>query len=209
MARYTGSKTKLSRRVSRNLFLKGARSFSPKDDYSRRPFINAKRGRRPRSLSEYGKQLKEKQALKFSYGLLEKQMSNVFKKSFKRKGDTGANALTMLEMRLDNVIYKSGLANSRYQARQLVNHSHFLVNNKKASIPSFLLKPGDVIKVKESKLKKSFWQNFSLEVPGDVPTWLEKKNNYEIKVLNNPIKDDLPIEFNIASIVEYYSNKVA
>jgi small subunit ribosomal protein S4 len=209
MARYTGSRTKLSRRVGRNLFLKGARSFSAKDDYTKKPFRPTKKGRRPANLSEYGKQLKEKQALKFTYGILEKQLSNLFKKAFKSKGDTGSTALTMLEMRLDNVVYKSGLANSRAQARQLVNHGHFLVNGIKATIPSILLKAGDTVTVKSSKIKNAFWQNFSLEVPNDVPNWLDKSKDFEVKVINNPIKEDLPIEFNIASIVEYYSNKVA
>lgn len=209
MARYTGSKTKLSRRVGRNLYLKGARSFSPKDDYTKKTFVNQKKGKRPASLSEYGKQLKEKQAVKFTYGTLEKQLTNVFKKAFRIKGDTGSIALTILELRLDNVVYKAGLANSRSQARQLVNHGHFSVNGKKASIPSMILKQGDIVSVKSNKIKKPFWQNFTLEVPNDVPAWLEKNKDFEVKVINKPLKEDLPSEFNITSIVEYYSNKVA
>jgi small subunit ribosomal protein S4 len=211
MARYTASRTKLSRRVGRNLFLKGSRSFSPKDDFTKRPFkAPKKKGKRvnPTS-SEYSKQLLEKQALKFTYGLLEKQLTNLFKKAFKKKGDTGSIALSLLERRLDSVIYRSGLANSRSQARQLVNHGHFLVNGKKANIPSITLEAGDLIKLKENKSKKTFWQSFTLEIPNDVPVWLQKKNDFEIKVVNSPLEDDLPKEFNISSIVEYYSNKVA
>ena len=209
MARYTGSKTKLSRRVGRNLFLKGSRSFSPKDDYTKKPFKALKKGKRPANLSEYGKQLKEKQAVKFTYGILEKQLIIVFKKAFKSKDDTGSVALTFLELRLDNVVYKAGLANSRSQARQLVNHGHFSVNGKKASIPSMILKQGDIVSVKSNKIKKPFWQNFTLEVPNDVPAWLEKNKGFEVKVINKPLKEDLPSEFSITSIVEYYSNKVA
>jgi small subunit ribosomal protein S4 len=209
MARYTESRTKLSRRVGRNLYLKGLRSFSAKDDYSKRPFKNSNKGKRPSTLSEYGKQLREKQSVKFTYGILDRQLTNLFKKAFRLKGDTGSIALTLLELRFDNVVYRSGLANSRSQARQLVNHGHFYVNGKKATIPSMILNEGDVISVKPNKIKKNFWQNFTLEVPNDIPSWIEKKSSTEVKILNKPLKEDLPTEFNITSIVEYYSNKVA
>jgi small subunit ribosomal protein S4 len=209
MARNTGSRTKLSRRVGKNLFLKGQRSFSAKDDYTKKPFKVLKKGKRPPTLSEYGKQLKEKQTVKFTYGILERQFTNLFKKAFRVKEDTGSTALILLELRLDNIVYKAGLANSRYQSRQLVNHGHFLVNGIKATIPSMTLKAGDVISVKPSKLKKAFWQNFTLEVPNDVPAWLEKNKDFEVKVINQPLKEDLPQDFNITAIVEYYSNKVA
>jgi small subunit ribosomal protein S4 len=137
MARNLKSRIKLSRRVTRNLFLKGARSFSPKDEYSKKPFKTAIAGKkRPPTLSGYGKQLLEKQALKFTYGLLEKQLRNIFTEAFRRDGDTGIIALTLLEKRIDNVVYRGGLANSRSQARQLVNHGHFLINGEKVSIPS-------------------------------------------------------------------------
>ncbi len=211
MARYTGGRAKLSRRVNRNLFLKGVRSYSAKDEYNKRPFKPTKsKSRRPGTLSEYGKQLLEKQALKYTYGVLEKQLSNLFKKAFKKKGDTGENALSMLEKRIDNVIYKGGLANSRAQARQLVNHGHFSINGGKVQTPSYQVKTGDVIKVKNNKVKKPFWEKFKLEVPQESPTWLQKSGDYEIKIISDPLKDDLPIsEFNIPSIVELYSNKVA
>ena len=211
MSRYTGSRTKLSKRVKRNLFLKGARSFSTKDDYtsSVNKSQRGRRGRRPSRLSEYGKQLLEKQALRFTYGVTEKQLGNLFKKAFSQTGDTGKTVLGLLERRLDNVVYKAGLANSRAQARQLVNHGHFLVNGVMTNIPSFVVSAGDEIIVKDNKKKNNFWANFSLDVPNDVPAWLSKATKFSIKVINLPIETDLPQEFRIESIVEYYSRKVA
>jgi small subunit ribosomal protein S4 len=206
------AKAKLSRRVGRNLFLKGARSFSIKDDYSKRPFKPTKNGsRKPssNSSSEYSKQLLEKQSIKYTYGIMEKQLINVFKKAFRQEGDTGNIALTILEKRLDNVVYRAGLSNSRSQARQLVNHGHFLVNGKKVNIPSYQIKSGDIIEVKENKTKNAFWTNFQLEVPNESPSWLDSSSKQKIKILNLPIKEDLPQDFNISSVVEYYSNKVA
>ncbi len=209
MSRYTGSKTKLSRKVGRNLFNKGARSFSAKDDYTKKPYRPGVHGKKMRKLSEYGKQLQEKQILKLSYGLQEKQLANIFKKAFKKRGDTAMSALTALETRLDNVVYKAGLADSRAQARQLVAHGHFTVDGVKVNIPSFQVKVGNVITVKENKLKNAFWTNFKLGVPNDVPTWLDASKSKTIKVLNLPISTDLPQDFKLPYIVEYYSRKVA
>jgi len=205
------ARAKLSRRVGRNLFLKGARSFSAKDDYSKRPFKAMKNAnsRPSNSSSEYSKQLLEKQAIKYTYGILEKQLINVFKKAFRQEGDTGAIALTMLERRLDNVVYRAGLSNSRSQARQLVNHGHFLVNGKKVNIPSYQIVSGDKIEVKPNKATNAFWTNFELQVPNETPSWLDNSSKQKIKILNLPIKEDLPQDFNIGSVVEYYSNKVA
>jgi small subunit ribosomal protein S4 len=211
MSRYTGSKTKLSKRVGRNLFLKGARSFSSKDDFAKRPYKAGQHGggnRRPGRTSEFGRQLLEKQAIRFTYGLTEKQLGNLFKKAFRQTGDTGKIVLSLLERRLDNVIYKAGLANSRSQARQLVNHGHFTVNNQTTDIPSFVVKVGDVIKVKANKITKPFWQNFKLEVPNDVPAWLDTSKKHEIKVINTPLDEELPQDFKIGAVVEYYSRKV-
>lgn len=210
MARYTQSRTKLSRRVNRNLFLKGARSFSSKDDYAKTPFKNNNFGRKTRKTpSEFSKQLIEKQALKFTYGILEKQLANIFKKSFKQTGDTGQIALSLLERRLDNVVYKAGLANSRSQARQLVNHGHFTVNGQKVNIPSFTVKPGDVIQVKTNKTSKVFWQTFELQIPKEDTSWIDTSSKGMVKVLSVPTQADLPDSFNLAYIVEYYSRKVA
>lgn len=211
MARYTGAKTKLSKRVGKNLFLKGARSYSAKDDFTKkatqRPGVHG--AKRVRKVSEYGKQLQEKQTLKYSYGIQEKQLANIFKKSFRKKGDTAKTALTALECRLDNVVFRAGLANSRAQARQLVAHGHFTVNGVKVNIPSFTVKAGEVIAVKANKLKNPFWTAFKLEVPNQVPSWLDASTTNEVKVLNTPLDTDLPQDFKLPYIVEYYSRKVA
>lgn len=209
MSRYTKSRTKLSKRVQRNLFLKGARSFSAKDDYTKRPQKAGQHGggRFFGRVSAYGKQLTEKQALRFAYGLTEKQLGNLFKRAFKGHGDTGKTVLSSLECRLDNVVYRAGLANSKAQARQLVNHGHFLVNGVKTNIPSFSVSKDDVIEVKENKAKKAFWTEFKLEIPNDGVSWLvtDKK---KITVVSEPLEDDLPKDFDIAPVVEYYSRKV-
>lgn len=211
MARYLKGKTKLSKRIGRNLFLKGARSFSAKDDYAKRPYkagVHGKKFSHGRT-SEYSKQLLEKQALKFTYGLMEKQLMNLFAKAFTVTGDTGKIALNLLERRLDNVIYKAGFANSRSQARQLVNHAHFMVNGVTTDIPSFVVKTGDVIAVKANKQKSKFWQEFKLEIPNEVSSWLSANlAKKEIKIISEPLDEDLPKEFNVQSVVEFYSRKV-
>ncbi len=209
MSRYTGSKVKLSRRVQRNLFLKGARSFSAKDEYTKKNYKPGEHGPNQRfiRLSEYGKHLQEKQALRYSYGVSEKQMTNLFRKAFTTGGQTGNVVLELLERRLDSVVYRAGLANSMSQARQLVNHGHFNINGKKASIPSMLVKVGDLVEVKENKIKRPFWKEFKLEVPQESPAWLEKKDK-TIKVINLPLETDLPKDFNMGYLVEYYSRRV-
>ncbi len=209
MARYTAGKTKLSKRIGRNLFLKGARSFSPKDDYAKRPYPAGEHGKGKFSkVSEFGKQLLEKQAIKFTYGILEKQLTNLFKKASKTSSDTGKTVLTFLERRLDNVIYRGGLANSRGQARQMVNHGQFLVNGQKVDIPSFMVTAADVITVSPKKAKSAFWTNFKLEVPNESPAWLDSTKSMQIRVVNLPLETDLPQDFKIAPVVEYYSRKV-
>ncbi len=211
MARYLGSKTKLSKRVGRNLYLKGVRSFSAKDDFSKRPYragVHGKTSQTSRT-SEYGKQLLEKQAIRFTYGLMEKQLANLFKKAFKKAGNTGKIVLSSLERRLDNVVYRAGLANSRSQARQLVAHGHFSVNGITVNIPSYTVKVGDVIQVKENKLKKNFWRNFQLQIPNEIVPWMSVDQTKKIiKILNEPLDEDLPKEFNLQAVVEYYSRKV-
>ena len=207
--RFHKAKTKLSKRVGKNLFLKGARSFSAKDDFTKKPNKPGQHGnsRRPPRVSEYGKQLGEKQGIRFVYGLTEKQMRKVFSQSTRSKLSTGIAFLTILENRLDNVVYRGGLANSRSQARQLVNHSHFTVNGVKAAIPSMQVKAGDVIEVKPSKAKNAFWSNYKLEIPNEQVGWLDT-NKMKIKVLSSPLEDDLPKDFNMPYIVEYYSRRV-
>lgn len=210
MARYTLSKTKLSRRVGRNLFLKGSRSYSAKDDFTKKPYKPGEHGKnRLGKQSEFAKQLTEKQAIRYTYGLMEKQLANTFKKAFKQTGDTGKIALSLLERRLDNVVYKASLANSRSQARQLINHGHFLVNGKKVNIPSFVVSVGDQITVNGNKAKLKFWTEFQLVVPAGVPSWIDGSKSMEARIVNLPLDEDLPSEFKIGAVVEFYSRKVA
>jgi small subunit ribosomal protein S4 len=207
MARQHGPKTRLSKRVGRQLFLKGARSFGAKDDFTKRPYRSGVHGKGFSKTSEYSLQLTEKQAVRFTYGLTDKQLKNVFTLALHSKGETGVLLLTLLERRLDNVVYRAGLANSRSQARQLVNHGHFTLNGIRADIPSMLVKTGDVVTVKANKLKSAFWTNFKLEVPNEVLSWMSKKD-FDIKILNEPLADDLPKDFKIPYVVEYFARRV-
>jgi len=211
MARLINSTTKLSKRVGRNLYLK-SRSFSAKDDYAKRPYKSGMHGgprSKPSRTSEYGKQLLEKQAIRFTYGLMEKQLSRIFKKAFKKQGDTGKIALTELERRLDNVVYKGGLANSRAQARQLVNHGHFYVNNQKVDIPSYTVSAGDIITINTYKQKKEFWKSFSYIIPKSKLSWIDTSKKNQLTIISLPTEADLPQDFNISAVVEFYSRKVA
>lgn len=132
----------------------------------------------------------------------------VFKKAFKKSGDTGKNALTTLERRLDNTVYRGGMANSRAQARQLVTHGQFFINGKKATIPSMMVEAGDEITIKPTKVNSPFWQNFTLQVPGKIPSWIDNSKKNVIKVISMPLDEDLPQDFKIASVVELYSRVV-
>ena len=161
--------------------------------------------RNTRKMSDYGLQLREKQRAKFVYGVQEKQFRNTFEKAAKKKGITGENLLIMLEKRLDNVVYRMGLSTTRREARQLVTHSHFLVNGKKVNIPSYLVKPGDVIKVREKSLSSPKFQEIKDMTVG-IPAWLSvDRDKLEGKVLADPTRDqiDTPIEEHL--IVELYS----
>lgn len=161
--------------------------------------------RNTRKMSDYGLQLREKQRAKFIYGVLEKQFRNTFKKAAKKKGITGENLLIMLEERLDNVVYRMGLSTTRREARQLVVHNHFLVNGKKVNIPSYQVKPGDVIKVREKSLKSPKFKEIR-EMTVGTPGWLSvDRDKLEGTVLADPTRDqiDTPIEEHL--IVELYS----
>jgi small subunit ribosomal protein S4 len=208
MARNLEAKEKLSRKIGRNLFSKGARSFSAKAAVVRRPYKPGQHGKTSgiTRLSEYGKQLQEKQIIKHVYGLLERQFRKIYTKALSKKGDTSHNLLLMLETRLDNVVLKGGLAESKSQARQLVNHGHFLLNGKPVNIPSIQVKPGDQISLKESKKKSVFWQNFSLTIPSQKPTWLQvDETNKKITVVTEPLAEDLPTNFKTELVIELYS----
>lgn len=157
--------------------------------------------------SEYGRQLLEKQKAKAIYGILEKQFHLTFEKATKLPGDLGQNFLTMLETRLDNIVYRAGLAQTRRLARQLVNHGHFMVDGAKTDIPSFRVKPGQVVKVKENKLKKGYWAGL-VEKKGKIETagWLSlDPKTFTITVNSLPNKEDLPANIDMTLIVDFYS----
>ncbi len=205
MARYIGPKCKLSRREGTDLFLKsGVKALDAKCNANAAPGMHgSKRGR----LSDYGVQLREKQKVKRLYGLLEKQFRRYYQEAARRKGSTGENLLTLLEGRLDNVVYRLGLGATRADARQLVSHKLILVNDQVVNIPSYSLKPGDVISVRE-KAKKQTRIQFAMEMAKQRPVcdWVEldeQKLTGTLKAL--PERADLPAEINEQLIVELYS----
>lgn len=208
MSRYLGSKEKLARKIGENLGLKAERSFSPKSAFLRKPYRPGIHGKsRRRALSEFGLQLIEKQKLRFTYGITERQLKKYFSKVKKRKGVIGNLLLAMLEKRMDNVVFRGGLALSRAIGRQLVSHGHFLVNDKKITIPSYLVEIGDVITLKpKSRQKLIFIETLNKLKKYDAPLWLEiNKKNFEIKIKNNPQNDNLPKNFNMNAVIAYYS----
>jgi len=173
MARYTDAVCRLCRREGEKLFLKGERCYTNKCSVTRRVYAPGQHGQQKKKLSEYGLQLREKQKARRFYGVLESQFRRYFEMAVKRKGITGENLLQILESRLDNVVYRLGLATSRPEARQLVRHGHFTVNGQKVDIPSYLLKAGDVVAVRD-KFKNSEKMKSIIEIAGGkvVPKWL-------------------------------------
>jgi small subunit ribosomal protein S4 len=207
MAVYSGPVCRLCRRDGVKLFLKGERCYTSKCAIERRKYPPGQHGQRQRKLAEYGVQLREKQKLKRIYRLLERQFSNYFKEAVRRKGVTGEILLQLLELRLDNAVYRMGFGLSRRQARQLVNHGHFLVNGKKVNIPSYQLRPGDSIAVAE-KSKKAGAIVEALNSTGGrrTPAWLTLDVNAMAgQVLSAPTRDQIDTQVNEALIVEFYS----
>lgn len=209
MARYTGPVCKLCRREGEKLFLKGSRCFSSKCSFEKRSYAPGQHGLGRRAkLSEYGVQLRMKQKVKRIYGLLEAQFRSYYEKSTKQKGVTGENLLRMLESRLDNVIYRLGLAPSRNAARQLVLHGHFLVNGIYVNVPSYILKSGDIITVRENSRKLAVIHETMRRIKDEgLPAWLRlDKAKMEGEFLELPNRQDIPVE-NIQEnlIVELYS----
>ena len=207
MARYRGPTDKLSRREGVELLLKGDRSFTDKSGFSRRPYPPGQHGQGRIKFSEFGAQLREKQKVKRYYGLLEKQFRLTFQKADRRKGVTGENLLKLLESRLDNVVYRSGFAHSRPEARQLVVHRHFLLNGKKVGTPSITLKPGDVVEIRDKSKKVASIINAleGVERRG-LPTWLDvDKPGFKSTVKNEPLREEIPLPINEQLIVELYS----
>jgi len=207
MARNIDASCRLCRREGEKLFLKGERCYTDKCSVVRRAYAPGQHGQQRKKMSEYGLQLREKQKARRFYGILESQFKKYFEMASSKKGITGENLLQILESRLDNVVYRLGLATSRPEARQLVRHGHFTVNGKKVNIPSYLLQVGDVIAVKE-KSKNSPKIKSVLEAVGGriVPKWLEfDAENLVGKVVTLPAREDIDLPVKEHLIVEFYS----
>ena len=208
MARYTDSVCRHCRRENLKLFLKGDRCYSDKCAFDRRGYPPGQHGeRRGRKLSDYGIQLREKQKVKRMYGLSEKQFHLFFERAEGLKGITGTNLLVLLERRLDNVVFRLGFTNSRAQARQFVRHRHFLVNGKRVNIPSYLVKIGDTIEVREkSKKIQSLLDSLDAVVRRGIPQWLElEKDGMKGSIKGIPLREELTMPMQEQLIVELYS----
>jgi len=205
MARYTEANCRLCRREGQKLFLKGERCYSPKCAIERRNYAPGQHGQSRKKMSDYGTQLREKQKTKRFYGMQETQFRNLFDKASRKKGITGENLLILLESRLDNVVFRLGFASSRKEARQLVTHNHFTVNGKKVNIPSYEVKAGDVIKVKEKSTNSPKFKEVK-EMSITVPSWLTVDvEKLEGKVLNLPTRSEIDTPVAEHLIVELYS----
>ena len=207
MARHTESVCRLCRRENLKLFLKGERCYTEKCAYDRRNYPPGQHGQGRKKFSAYGVQLREKQKVKWMYGVLESQFRNIFKEADRQRGITGETLLSLLERRLDSTIYRLGFTNSRSEARQLVRHNHFLVNHSKVNIPSYLVKPGDIVELRE-KSKKIVRILEALEgvARRGVPQWLElDKEQMKGSVKGLPTREDITIPIQEKLIVELYS----
>jgi len=208
LGRYIGSVCRLCRREDLKMFLKGDRCYSDKCAFDRRGYAPGQHGqRRRRKFSDYGIQLREKQKVKRMYGLLEGQFRVLFKKAERARGITGTNLLIFLERRMDNVVYRLGFANDRAQGRQLVCHNHFMVNGNKMNIPSYLVKVGDVIEVREKSRKLAIISDaIEAVVRRGIPAWLElSKEHFRGTVKAYPTREELTMPIQEQLIVELYS----
>lgn len=206
MAKYTDSKCRLCRREGAKLFLKGDRCFKATCAFEKRPVAPGQHGSGRKKISEYGLQLREKQKTKRIYGVLEGQFKKYYIMADKMKGITGENMLSLLERRLDNVIYRMGIGSSRAQSRQLVNHAHFTVNGRTVNIPSYMIKAGDVIAVKENKRNNKYFEEIKSMKVGTMPKWLEfDPEKLEGKVISLPTREDIDSQIAEHMIVELYS----
>jgi small subunit ribosomal protein S4 len=211
MARYIGPVCRLCRRESEKLFLKGHRCFTPKCAFEKRAYIPGQHGRTKQGRSEresdFARQLRAKQKARRVYGILERQFRRYFSIAQRKRGLTGQNLLKTLELRLDNVVYRMGLAENRSQARQLVNHGHFMVNNIRCDIPSMLLKPGDMLAVCEGSRGHTHFKELP-EVAASLQcaTWLERDlKQLSGRVLRIPERGEIDGNLNEQLIVEFYS----
>ena len=210
MARYKDAVCKLCRREGEKLFLKGERCTSPKCALERRPYAPGLHGRRSqfrRKESNYALQLRAKQKARRVYGVLERQFRRYFREAERLRGLTGTNLLVILESRLDNVVYRFGFAFSRPQARQIVRHGHVEVNGRKVNIPSYLVKPGDIVAVRPTSRKKGMIQDIALDLEHRaVPDWLSRdERSLSGRVLSMPRREDIDVAIDEQLIVEYYS----
>ena len=207
MARYIRSVCKLCRRERQKLFLKGQKCFTEKCPVEKKNYPPGQHGLSRRAkISEYGIQLREKQKIKRQYGLLESQFRNYFTEANRRKGITGDNLVKILESRLDNVVYRLGFAPSRKSARQLIKHRHIIVNNRLVDIPSYLLKPGDVIKLKDKSKKLDLVHNSLKRTKDNVFSWLVvDKASISGTFVQVPERSEVPLTANEQLVVELYS----
>jgi len=207
MARYTGAVCRLCRREGEKLFLKGDRCYTQKCAVGKRAYPPGQHGQGRSKASEYGLQLREKQKAKRYYGILEKQFRGYYDMAVKRTGKTGENLLSILESRLDNTVYRLGFGASRAEARQLVRHGHFTVDGKKVNIPSFLVKPGMILSIKEaSRQLDKIKGNMEASAVRRPPRWLElDASNHLAKIVAQPTKEDIDLPIAEHLIVELYS----
>lgn len=205
MSRYTDASCRLCRREGQKLFLKGERCYGTKCAIEKRNFPPGQHGQGRKKVSDYGLQLREKQKAKRFYGMQETQFRNLFDKASRKRGITGENLLIMLESRLDNVVFRLGFASSRKEARQLVNHGHFLINGKKVDIPSYEVKAGDSIKVKDKSASSPKFKEIK-DMAITVPSWMTVDvEKLEGKVVALPARDDIDTPVAEHLIVELYS----
>ena len=207
MAKYTDAKCRLCRREGCKLFLKGEKCYKTSCPFEKRPVAPGQHGADRHKVSEYGQQLREKQKTKRIYGVLEKQFRSYYEEADRMKGITGENMLSLLERRLDNVVFRMGIANSRSQARQLVTHAHFSVNGKAVDIASYEVKAGDVIAVKENRKDNKYFVELKAGAKkNNMPKWVEfNTESLKGKVVALPTREDIDAEINEQLVVELYS----
>ncbi len=211
MARTIGPRCRFCRRENEKLFLKGERCFTEKCSFNKRPTLPGQRGRFGQPVrhkeKDYGIRLREKQKMRIMYGIGERQFRNYFKKSLRMPGRTGVNFLQLLERRFDSIVYRLGFAPSRYTARQLITHGHFLINGKKVNIPSYILRPGDVVQVAEKSRQLAVIHEMLRKKSRvkELP-WLQiDKAHLEGRLLSIPSREEIPVTLNEDLVVEFYS----
>lgn len=207
MARYTDAKCRLCRREGSKLYLKGDRCYTDKCAVARRAYAPGQHGQGRKKMSEYGIQLREKQKVRRIYGILEKQFRAYFRESERQKGVTGENLLRLLELRLDNVVYRMGFGESRAEARQLVGHGHFMVNGKKVDIPSYQVGLNDLIAVKPGSKSTDKFKELAEDAAGKTaPQWLSVNSEMmEARIVALPAREDIDLPIEEHLIVELYS----